>query len=153
MCHLSFVICHVSFVIWLQALSWWVPRPQAVPQWQLLYHALPQRASQATLLVLALSLVVVFGLQWRPHRRGPGPGLVVLSVVATMLEMPPLLYPRRTALRLFYLASFFYFFHINIIFRTAITSDLTREPLQVGATFHRRPAWRGVAWRGGLCRV
>lgn len=108
-------------------------RPEPVPSWQLLYRALPRRASRTTLLVLGLSALVVLGLQWRAHRRGPA--LVTLSVFATLLETSPLFNARPTALRLFYVAFFFYYFHINLIFRTAITSDLTQRPYQV--TFHR----------------
>ncbi|KAK3927573.1 Glutamate receptor ionotropic, kainate glr-3 [Frankliniella fusca] len=141
-----------------QAISWYLPRSQPVPKWQLLYGALPTDAARSMWLVLTLSTVAVLGMQraqrWRPPegagsrvpgraRRGEdGVVQVTLSVMATALDQPPLVFPRTAAPRLFYFTFVFFFFHFNIVFRTAITNTLASSPRLPGlSSYHELAAY------------
>ncbi|XP_052132540.1 uncharacterized protein LOC113201815 isoform X2 [Frankliniella occidentalis] len=131
-----------------ESISWWVPRPHLVPNWQILFGALPSDAGWGGLMVLTLSAATVLGMQraqraalprgpgLRP-RRGDGVVQVMLSIVGTALDQPPLVLSHAAAPRLFYFTYVFFFFHFNIVFRTAITTRLASRPHLPGlSTYH-----------------
>ncbi|KAJ1530857.1 hypothetical protein ONE63_005700 [Megalurothrips usitatus] len=98
--------------------------------------------------VVLVSLPVVLGMermqQWRQRRRprsapltpGASVAQIVLSLLAVAYDLPPLFSPQATAPRLFYFMLVYFFFHYNIVFRTAMTADLAKHPLQPGLQTH-----------------